>query len=304
MLEPSLPAGKIRNRDDEPRAASGSALRFAARIGTAGWSIPAAWREAFVSADDSAQQGDGGMPHDTRAPSHLELYARQFSAVEINSSFYRHHRRATYERWAASVPPEFRFAVKLPRTITHDQSLVAFDAPLDVFLDEIAGLGERLGPLLVQLPPSLQFDRATAEQFFQGVRERYDGAVVCEPRHRTWFDSDAESLLARHRIARVAADPACVPAAALPGGSKDVVYVRLHGSPHMYRSPYSRPFLQRIAEMLRDAQTRTNGGGGEANAEATATLAWCFFDNTTLGAATGDALALQSIMNSAERRSR
>ena len=188
-----------------------------ARIGTAGWSIPGAWRDAFVDTGHLRDQGDSAAPAEIRAAaSHLEQYARRFSAVEINSSFYRHHRRTTYERWAATVPSDFRFAVKLPRTITHDQSLVAFDAPLDVFLEEISGLGDRLGPLLVQLPPSLQFDREIAEEFFAGMSAAHPGNVACEPRHPTWFDDDADALLARYRVARVAADPARVPAAARP----------------------------------------------------------------------------------------
>jgi len=282
-------------------AAASSELRSPVRLGTAGWSIPAAWRDAFAVNDGGSDQPDPASPSDTRIASNLERYARRFAAVEINSSFYRHHRRTTYERWATTVPPEFRFAVKLPRTITHDQSLVAFDAPLDVFLEEVAGLGDRLGPLLTQLPPSLRFDSDTAEEFFAGVRARHDGEVVCEPRHPSWFDDDADSLLSRYRIARVAADPACVPAAARPGGSRDLVYARLHGSPHMYRSAYSPAFLERVERMLAAAQGDANGGAG--GGRAAAVPAWCIFDNTTLGAATGDALALQRMVNARLRRS-
>ena len=236
------------------------------RVGTAGWSIPKSFGAAFADDGDLA--------------SHLEKYARRFSAVEINSSFYRHHRRGTYIRWAATVPPGFRFAVKLPRTITHDQSLVAFDAPLGVFMEEVGGLGHNLGPVLVQLPPSLPFHEEIADEFFTGLRAVYGGDVVCEPRHRTWFLDEADALLSHHRVARVAADPACVPLAAHPGGSAHLVYLRLHGSPDMYRSAYSRPFLESVAAMLVNA----------------AVPAWCIFDNTTLGAATGNALELQELL--------
>src|SRR5689334_22656727 len=186
------------------------------RVGTAGWGLPRQWRDRFPD--------DG---------SYLERYAARFDAVEINSSFYRPHRRAVYERWAASVPTHFRFAVKLPRAITHDQGLVASDVLLDVFLDEAHGLGERMGPLLVQLPPSLGFDTQVVDEFFGALRARYAGAVVCEPRHESWFTRDADALLRRHVVARVAADPARVPAAAEPGGDDRLVYFRLHGSPKM-----------------------------------------------------------------------
>lgn len=214
--------------------------------------------------------------------SNLERYAARFPCAEINSSFYKQHRRATYERWAASVPPQFRFAVKVPRAVTHDQRLVAADVLLDVFLDEARGLGDRFGPLLVQLPPSLPFDAAIAEEFFAMLRQLHEGDIVCEPRHPTWFELEAESLLLAYRIARVAADPACVPAAAIPGGWTSLAYVRLHGSPVMYRSNYGAERLGPLAELLR--------------ANATAQPPWCIFDNTTLGAATGNALELARLV--------
>ena len=232
------------------------------RVGTAGWGLPRQWRSRFP---------DEG--------SHLERYATRFNAVEINSSFYRQHRRAVYERWAASVPPDFRFAVKLPRAITHDQRLVASDVLLDVFLDEACGLGGRMGPLLVQLPPSLAFDLEHVDEFFTTLRERHGGTVACEPRHESWFAPLAEEVLRRHAIARVAADPARVPAAAAPGGDDRLVYFRLHGSPRIYYSDYEPERLSPIATALRGANAR----GADA---------WCILDNTTLGAATGNALWL------------
>src|SRR6201990_2091516 len=97
-------------------------------IGTAGWSIPASYAADFP---------DKGT--------HLERYAARMNAVEINSSFYRPHQRKTYERWAAGVPEDFRFSVKLPRSITQEKRLRNYDAPLSRFLEESAGLGGKLG---------------------------------------------------------------------------------------------------------------------------------------------------------------
>src|SRR3984885_16225927 len=122
------------------------------------------------------------MPVFSAAGSHLHRYARQFNAVEINSSFYRPHRRATYERWAATVPDDFAFAVKLPKQITHELRLAAAETALDIFLYQARGLGAKLGPLLVQLPPSLAFDSDVAHAFFAALRARHAGNVVCEPR--------------------------------------------------------------------------------------------------------------------------
>jgi uncharacterized protein YecE (DUF72 family) len=242
------------------------------RIGTAGWGLPRLWRDRFPP--------DG---------SYLERYATRFDAAEINSSFYRQHRRSVYERWAAAVPPSFRFAVKLPRAITHDQSLVASDVLLEVFLEEATGLGARLGPLLVQLPPSLAYQAEQVDEFFGTLRALHAGDVACEPRHESWFAPDADALLRRHGVARVAADPARVPAAAEPAGEPLLRYYRLHGSPRIYYSDYEPERLARIGERLR------------ADAAA-ARETWCIFDNTTLGAATGNALSLAELLRGSERR--
>ena len=213
--------------------------------------------------------------------SHLERYASLFNSVEINSSFKQSHRRVTYERWAATVPEHFRFAVKLPKVITHKSKLVDVASDLDRFLGEIEGLGTRLGPVLVQLPPSLAFDAALASSFFIELRTRFEGEVVFEPRHESWFTDSAEAMLVQHRVARVAADPARVPAAAEPGGYDRVVYIRLHGSPRMYYSAYSPESLESVARVV---EQRASSG----------ISTWCIFDNTTLGAATTDALTLKS----------
>ena len=232
------------------------------RIGTAGWSIPARYATAFP--------GDG---------SHLARYARRFPAVEINSSFYRPHRPQTYARWAASVPADFRFAVKVPREITHRRRLVDVAAPLDTFLDSVRHLGDRLGPLLVQLPPSLRHEPAAAIAFLTMLRARFAGDVVCEPRHPSWFTDEVDRMLQRFRVARVAADPAPVPRAAEPGGWPGLVYWRLHGSPEMYHSAYSAQVLAAIARRLQESAARRQ-------------CVWCILDNTADGAATSDALSL------------
>ncbi|WP_336487567.1 DUF72 domain-containing protein [Methylobacterium nigriterrae] len=233
-------------------------------IGTAGWSLPRVHADAFP--------GEG---------SHLERYARRLPAVEINSSFYRPHRPATYARWAASVPAGFRFAVKIPRTVTHERRLAACDEPLARFLAEVAALGDRLGPLLLQTPPSLPFEAGRAGAFLEALRRAHPGALACEPRHPSWFAPAVEACLADLRIARVAADPAPVPGAGEPGGWRGLVYRRLHGSPRTYHSPYHPAALDRLAADL--AETARRG-----------IPAWCIFDNTADFAAAGDALATRA----------
>jgi len=246
-------------------------------IGTAAWSIPRAVADAFP--------GEG---------QHLERYARRFTCAEIDTSFYRSHRRETYARWAAMTPAHFRFAVKLPRAITHDARLRAARRPLRAFLDEATGLGDRLGVLLVQLPPSLAWDARVARTFFGLLRDSWDGPVACEPRHASWFDPAADRALARLRVARVAADPARHPVAGRPGGwlgadgagAGALLYWRWHGSPRPYWSSYEAPWLAQQAAALAD---------WPASARR-----WVIFDNTASGAATANALALQSLVASAD----
>ena len=222
--------------------------------------------------------------HFSEIGSHLERYASTFNAVEINSSFYRPHRRATYERWAASVPPLFRFSAKLPKEITHVRRLVDIEPLLDRFIDEVTGLGGKLGPILVQLPPKFECDAGVAARFVGKLRARFSGAVVWEPRHPTWFTDDVDRLFAEHSIARVAADPARVPEAAIPGGWRALAYFRLHGSPRIYYSKYTGEFISGIAAQIRDAR---NAGA----------QVWCIFDNTALGAATEDAMTLNAMLS-------
>ena len=232
----------------------------ALRIGTAGGNIPGEAKSAF-----------------SQMPSQLESYARVFGGVEINSSFYRSHRISTYERWAAAVPDDFRFAVKMPKTITHQRKLVDAELLADQFVAEVAGLGTKLGPLLIQLPPSLAFNPSTAEPFFRHLRSRVVGPIACEPRHGSWFNADVDEILNAFQIGRVVADPSPTPQAKHPGGWRGLQYLRLHGSPRIYYSDYSDA---QIDDALAPLSVAAEDGSE----------CWCIFDNTASGAATLNAL--------------
>lgn len=236
------------------------------RIGTAGWTIPAS------AAAHLPQEG-----------SSLKRYAARFDCAEINSSFHRSHRPATWARWAASVPEGFRFSCKLPKEITHARKLVACEDRIAEAVTEIGQLAEKLAVLLVQLPPSLGFDAGVATLFFDALRRHWRGAVACEPRHSSWLAPEADSLLAGFEAARVAADPARSEGFAEPGGWRGLAYFRLHGSPVMYRSSYDDGRLESYAAALR----RQAGQGRDC---------WCIFDNTASGAALADALRLQQLL--------
>ena len=211
-------------------------------------------------------------------------YASRFNAVEINSSFHRPHRQTTYLRWADSVPDGFAFSVKLPRRITHDLRLVGALDALEQFAGEVSGLGAKLGCVLIQLPPSLVFDGAVAKAFLEGVREHIAALAVIEARHVTWFSDDATSLLTTMEIGRVHADPPAVPLAVVD--TVPIRYHRMHGSPRIYYSKYDEGILAELASDL----VATSAAGAPA---------WCIFDNTTLGHATSDALAVQRLLRDA-----
>jgi uncharacterized protein YecE (DUF72 family) len=212
---------------------------------------------------------------------HLQRYACVFNCVEINSSFYRPHRQQTYARWAESVPDGFRFSVKVPKRITHELRLVNCEQALDEFLGQCSGLGERLGCLLVQLPPSLAFDETIAQEFFKALNERYVGAVILEPRHESWVAG--ESLLTAHRISQAAVDPSRISTDSSPLQGQETPYWRLHGSPRMYYSAYELPYLENLANRLRDAATE-------------GVTPWCIFDNTASGAALSNGLELSALL--------
>jgi uncharacterized protein YecE (DUF72 family) len=231
-------------------------------IGTAGWSIPT---------NDATHFGAGS--------SALARYATRFDGVEINSSFHRPHRRATWERWADSVPPSFRFAVKMPKTISHGNKLAGCGHLLADFLGEVGGLGDKLAILLLQLPPKLAFDRTVAEPFLIELAAATSALLVCEPRHPSWFEPAQDELLDNLGVARAAADPAIVPSAAQPGGWRGLSYWRLHGSPITYRSSYDDGRLDLYASLL--LEERLAGRP-----------AWCMFDNTASSAAVRDASGL------------
>lgn len=244
------------------------------RIGCAGWSIPSRHAALF---------GDGD--------SHLARYATRFDIAEINSTFYRPHQARTFERWAAAVPARFRFSAKLPKAITHDARLEGTGDALTAFFDALAGLGSKLGGVLVQLPPSLAFDARVAGRFLAMLRRRSATRVACEPRHASWFTPAADAALQRHAIARVAADPARLPEAAHPGGagaSARWSYWRWHGSPRIYYSRYDDESLAALAQALARA--------GSATAPA-----WCLLDNTAHGHAMEDAARLQERLVSRRR---
>ena len=234
------------------------------RVGTAGWTVPRA---------HAGEIPTGG--------SHLERYARELPCVEINATFYRLPRPSTLLRWVASTPEGFRFAVKAPKAMTHEKQLRNCGGELAEFFGALKPMAEKLGPVLVQLPPKLAFDEGTAREFFTTLRELHGSAVALEPRHASWFSAAADQLLRGFQVGRVMADPPVgAIAAGHPGGWSGLRYFRLHGSPRKYWSSYEESFLRDLAVQVAARRAET----------------WVIFDNTAQGHALGNALRMQKLL--------
>lgn len=234
-------------------------LDAAPLIGCAGWNIPKEAAAAFPPTG-----------------SHLERYAAVFPVVEINSSFYKPHQPKTYARWAESVPSDFRFAVKVPRAITHDAQMRDIDALLARFAGEVKELKHKLGCLLVQTPPKLGFHDETVRDFFQKLQDSFGCMIACEGRHPSWFSDLATEVLRERKVTRVIADPA----AGQPGPhvpTTEDIYVRLHGAPRIYYSAYPQEYLDAL---VRELEVHRASGR----------RVWCIFDNTAAGEAVPNAL--------------
>lgn len=235
---------------------------------------PRPWREENEYADNWDRRvvyPEKGSCAVRRGRQSLTRYSSLFNGVEINSTFYRRHKPTTFERWAHSVPANFRFSIKIPKEITHNRAMKNIAEPFDTFLEDIAPLGSKCGPLLCQLPPSLTFDADQITAAFKTLRRSHSGQLVIEARHKSWASAEALNLLKTYAIDRVLADPAPVwPAQDFAQAPR---YVRLHGTPKIYYSKYTEEEISAFSKLL-------------------APDSWCVFDNTASGAAIENALTM------------
>jgi uncharacterized protein YecE (DUF72 family) len=245
-------------------------------VGTSGWTYD--WEE-FYPAD---------LPDRRR----LEYYAGQFPTVEVNYSFYHLPLRKTYDKWAGQTPDGFLFALKLSRFITHIKRLQGVKTAFRTFLQRATPLGVKLGPVLVQLPPSFRLDLPRLEKFLaqaQDVgRERHVQPlrIACEFRHPSWFADEARQVLdvlTRHGAAFVCAHSSRYPYPATETLTGDFMYLRFHGPERMFASAYGRKGLKRWVPLVE----RLLAGGIDV---------FAYFNNDDGGHAVRDARALLSLV--------
>jgi uncharacterized protein YecE (DUF72 family) len=235
------------------------------RVGTSGWSYEH-WKGPFYP----VRQAGAHM---------LEFYTRLFRTVEINSSFYHLPAQATLKRWRETTPADFLFTAKASRYITHMKKLGDPRRSMSVFLRRIRLLGDKLGPILFQLPPRWRFDGERLAAFLDALSGEFRYAF--EFRDRSWLNEEVFELLSCHGAALCIYE--------LDGFlsprkiTSDVVYVRLHGPDGPYRGSYDdRSLAGWAADLARwAAQGRT---------------VYCYFDNDERGYAARDALRLQAML--------
>ena len=280
-------------------------------IGISGWRYPP-WRGVFY-------------PPGLRQADELAFASRAMSAIEINGSFYALQRPSSYAAWYDATPPDFTFAHKGNRYITHLLRLRDIDGPLaNVFASGVLALREKLGPFLWQLPPSFTYDAALVEHFLSLLPHDSEQALElarhCEPRmhghslleidkkrplrhamevrHASFANPEFIALLRKYKVALVVADTAGK-WPYMEDVTADFMYLRLHGDKKLYASGYGETALQRWAERI----TAWRAGGQPDDAHTVSDQApakratrdiYCFFDNDVKVKAPFDARGLMA----------
>lgn len=217
----------------------------------------------------------------------LAFYARQFRTVEINASFYKLPQASTFAKWRDSTPDNFVFACKASRYLTHRKKLKDPERSSKLFFAAIAHLRQKLGPVLVQLPPRWRVNEERLEAFLKVVPKQF--RVAFEFRDESWLAPPIFTLLEKHKAALCIYD--------FSGRQSPVevtapfVYVRLHGPKGAYRGQYEEHALKDWARRLRNWADEGRD-------------AYCYFDNDEAGYAFMDAARLLAMVRGPRRRTR
>jgi uncharacterized protein YecE (DUF72 family) len=282
------------------------------RIGISGWTYPP-WRGTF-------------FPRGLLQRKELDYASRQVSSIEINGTFYSLQRPTSYAAWFKATPPDFLFAVKGPRFITHIRRLKEPLTPLaNFFASGVLRLGEKLGPILWQLPPSMPFQPERLEAFFRLLPRDTAAAVALARQHNEnvkhpWFESGLVpplrhaleirhasfqtpafiALLRKWNVALVVADTAGK-WPFMEDVTADFIYARLHGGEQLYVSGYTPAALQEWARKIRAWSAGRNPSDTKLTTAAAATQpkerdVFFYFDNDVKTRAPYDAMTLAHLL--------
>ena len=240
------------------------------RIGCSGWQYKH-WREIFY-------------PKGLAQTRWFAFYAEHFDTVEINSSFYHLPKASTFEKWRDQAPPGFCYTIKANRFLTQAKKLLDCEEPMERMMAATRCLGDRLGPMLYQLPPSLQLNLERLESFLRLVPD--DVTNVFEFRHKSWYVAETFELLDRYGASFCVHDMAGSTSARVAVGP--IAYVRFHGGVGKYWGRYSDELLLSWSDWIIE-QAR----GGRS--------VWCYFNNDIGGDAIHDAQTLKSMVGQLRR---
>ncbi len=234
-------------------------------VGTSGWQY-GHWKNIFYPANLTYSEW-------------LSFYSKHFSTVEVNVIFYRKVRPSTFQKWYSEVTETFLFSVKMSRQITHFKKLKIEQSILDSFIESVSILKDKLGVILIQLPPSLKFDEVLLKDFTSMLDKKYKYAI--EVRNKTFIDDKFFDILKSEKIAFCIADSA----GRYPyyeAITSDFVYIRLHGSKKLYVSEYTEEELFEWANKIKKWNMPT----------------FVYFDNDFMGFAVKNALQLKNYLHS------
>jgi uncharacterized protein YecE (DUF72 family) len=205
----------------------------------------------------------------------LDFYDKIFDTLEINNSFYNTPKRETFENWRKMTPKNFIFSVKASRYITHNKKLLDGKETFSYFIEKAEGLGNKLGPVLFQLPPSWKINRERLEDFLKSLPKGYQ--YTFEFRNPTWFDPGIYGLLNKYNAAFTLYE---LNAVQTPKKiTADFIYIRLHGPGKAYQGQYNESILKSWAEDFKRWKNQVKA-------------IYCYFDNDEKGYATMDAKRL------------
>lgn len=218
-------------------------------------------------------------PENAHSKDFLFLYSKTFNTVEINSTFYRKPTSKTLLKWYDETPDAFRFFIKIPKSITHQNRLENSKEEIELFCSHIqSSLKDKLSGFLYQLPPSFKRTSENTERIFNNIDPRF--LNVIEFRHNSWWEKEIYDLLQKHRIIFSGVSfPGDLPEDLIinhPG----ILYYRLHGKSVLYKSEYSESFLTGLAEKIKD----------------TGLTSFIFFNNTWGTAAIKNSFLLKTIL--------
>ena len=237
-------------------------------IATSGWSYKH-WKEVFY-------------PPPLKSTEWLSFYAKTFSCTEINMSFYHLPKKTTVQKWMKDTPDNFKFCVKMSRYLTHIKRLHDPAEPLSRFFHIFSPMQKKMGPVLIQLPASLQFDEKLVSNFYNALEEYSAFDFALEARHSSWLEPASLQLMKRNNIAFVIAQSGKGFPYAEHTTSKNI-YLRFHGPAALYASDYSENDLIYFAGLIKKWEEEKH-------------IAWVFFNNDYFGYAIKNALQLEELV--------